>query len=135
MWRFCVNYRALNVVTQTFAFPILRCSEIVEDFRNSNGRCYTSNWITVRVIIKSKWERWTKRNWYFLPPKRKGNICCDTVWIKECTNLLYYYDEGSRNWMEYMLWSRQNCRPTQSAWVSLSHKSQKITPREVHTRQ
>ena len=37
VWRLCVSYRSLNIVTKPFTFPIPRCAESVEDFGYSNG--------------------------------------------------------------------------------------------------
>ena len=40
VWRFCVNYRALNAVTKPFDYPIPRCEDALEEFGDSKGRLY-----------------------------------------------------------------------------------------------
>ena len=38
IWRLCVSYRPLNIVTRSFEYPILRCADSIEDLVDSCGR-------------------------------------------------------------------------------------------------
>ena len=40
VWRMCVRYRSLNVVTRSFEFPIPRCSDSIEDLEDSYGNLF-----------------------------------------------------------------------------------------------
>ena len=38
IWRLCVSYRPLNIVTRSFEYPIPRCADSIEDIGNSCGK-------------------------------------------------------------------------------------------------
>ena len=40
VWRLCVSYRPINSVARLFEFPILRCSNIIENLGDSYGSLF-----------------------------------------------------------------------------------------------
>ena len=39
-WRLCISYCSLNGVTESFEFPIPRCTDSIENFGDFSGRMY-----------------------------------------------------------------------------------------------
>jgi hypothetical protein len=61
VWRLCVSYRKLNLVTRPFNFPIPRCEDALDNFGSGAGRLY---WISLdaksgyhQIAVKKKTER------------------------------------------------------------------------------